>query len=133
MNSEKGFSLLELMIVVAIIGLIVSIGYPSYTGYMQKTRRADGVAALNHAAMVMESCRSDLATYVGCDARVAAQSERGNYTLAPSGITASAYLLTATAVGVQAKDGKCATLTLTAQGTKGYTGTAPDVATCWGR
>jgi type IV pilus assembly protein PilE len=135
MNSEKGFSLMELMVVVAIIGLIVSIGYPSYTGYMQKTRRADGVAALNHAAMVMESCRSDLATYVGCDAdpRLPGQSEKGNYDIVASGITASGYTLTATAVGVQAKDGKCATLTLNAQGVKGYTGTAPDLAACWGR
>jgi type IV pilus assembly protein PilE len=132
MNSKRGFSLIELMVAVAIVAIIITIGYPSYLSYMQRTRRSDGIAALNHAAMVMESCRSDLATYVGCEARVAAQSENGYYTLVPSAITASSYLLTATAVGVQAKDGKCATFTLDSQGTRGYTGSAPDVATCWG-
>jgi type IV pilus assembly protein PilE len=134
MNSERGFSLIELMVVVAVLAIIVGIGYPSYLGYVQKTRRADGIAALNHAAMVMESCRSDLATYEGCDARVAAQSEKGYYTItvAPGAIPASTYTLTATAVDVQAKDSKCTKLTLTAHGTRGYTGSAPDVATCWG-
>jgi type IV pilus assembly protein PilE len=132
MKTSRGFSLIELLVVVAVIAIIVGIGYPSYLSYTQKARRADGIAALNHAAMVMESCRSDLATYEGCEAKVAAQSEKGYYTLAPSDITASSYKLTATAVNVQAKDSKCTKLTLTAQGTKGYTGTAPDVSTCWG-
>ena len=132
MNPARGYSLIELMVVVALIAIIIGIGYPSYLSYMQKTRRSDGIAALNHAAMVMESCRSDLATYEGCEARIAAQSEKGYYTIAPSAITASTYTLTATAVGVQAKDGKCTKLTLNAQGTRGYTGSAPDVATCWG-
>jgi prepilin-type N-terminal cleavage/methylation domain-containing protein len=53
MKSARGFSLIELMVVVAIIAIIVGIGYPSYLGYTQKTRRSDGIAALNHAAMVM--------------------------------------------------------------------------------
>lgn len=135
MNSERGFSLIELMAVVAIIAIAVAIAYPSYQAYTQKTRRTDGIAALNHDAMFMESCRSEQATYVDCkdDTRFLTQSEKGNYTIAASDITASTYKLTATAVGVQAKDGKCTKLTLTSQGTKGYTGSAPDVATCWGR
>ena len=134
MKSARGFSLIELMVVVAIIAIIVGIGYPSYLGYTQKTRRSDGIAALNHAAMVMESCRSDLATYEGCEDRVADQSEKGYYTItvAPGAIPASTYTLTATAAGVQAKDGKCTKLTLNAQGARGYAGSAPDVATCWG-
>jgi type IV pilus assembly protein PilE len=123
------------MVVVAIIATIVTIAYPTYLSYTQKTRRADGVAALNHASMVMESYRSEQATFVGGDAdpRFPTQSEKGHYTITASGVTASAYLLTATGVGVQGNDGKCATLTLDAQGTKGYSGTAPDVATCWGK
>jgi type IV pilus assembly protein PilE len=134
MNSERGFSLIELMVVVAVIAIIVGIGYPSYLGYMQKTRRTDGIAALNHDAMFMESCRSEKATYVGCkdETRFLAQSEKGNYTIVANPVTASSYTLTATAIGVQAKDSKCTKLTLTAQGTRGYTGSAPDVATCWG-
>jgi type IV pilus assembly protein PilE len=134
MKSERGFSLIELMVVVAVIAIIVGIGYPSYLSYTQKTRRSDGIAALNHDAMFMESCRSELATYENCDTdtRFLTQSEKGHYTIAASAITASTYTLTATAVGVQAKDGQCTKLTLNAQGTRGYTGSAPDAASCWG-
>jgi type IV pilus assembly protein PilE len=134
MNEERGFSLIELMVVVAIIAITITIGYPSYLSHMQKTRRTDGIAALNHDAMFMESCRSEKATYVDCkdDDRFLEQSEKGNYTITASGISDTSYTLTATAIGIQAKDIKCTTLTLTAQGTRGYTGSAPDVATCWG-
>ena len=82
--------------------------------------------------MVMESCRSDLATYTGCAGRIAATSEDSFYNLsvniAADGIS---YTLTATATGVQVKDAKCATIILNSQGTKGYTGTASNAATCW--
>ena len=134
MKAQRGFSLIELMVVVSVLAIIIGLGYPSYMSHVQKTRRSDGIAVLNHAAMVMESCRSETATYVDCedDDRFPDQSEKGYYTIAASDITASSYKLTATATGLQGDDQKCAKLTLTAQGTKGYDGSAPDIATCWG-
>ena len=131
MNSERGFSLIELMAVVAIIAIAVAIAYPSYQAYTQKTRRTDGIAALNHDAMFMESCRSEKATYENCkdDTRFLTQSEKGYYNIVGSDDTASTYTLTATAVGVQAKDSKCATLTLDEKGAH----PGSDDATCWVR
>jgi type IV pilus assembly protein PilE len=131
MRSERGFTLIELMITIVIIAIIVAIAFPSYTEYVQRSRRSDGTSALSRATMVMESCRSDLASYTGCAGRVAATSDEGFYNLTAT-VTGSSYTLSATALGVQAKDVKCTTLTLNSQGTKGYTGSAPDAATCWG-
>lgn len=132
MKHERGFSLIELMIVLVIFTIIVVVAMPSYTNQVQRSRRTDGTSALGRATMVMESCRSDLATYTGCDSRLPAASEGAYYNLTAT-ITGggSGYTLTATATGVQAQDTSCATITLNSQGTKGYTGTAPNAATCW--
>jgi len=133
MPLQRGFTLIELMIVVLIIAIIVGFAYPAYTDKVRQTHRADGTTALNHATMVMESCRADLATYTGCNTRVAAQSDEGYYTIAITVAAAgNSYSLTATAVGSQAKDARCTTLTLNSQGTEGYTGTATSADTCWG-
>lgn len=131
MRPERGFTLIELMIAIVIVAIIVAIAFPSYSDYVQRSRRSDGTSALSRATMVMESCRSDLASYTGCAGRVAATSDEGFYNLTVA-VTSSSYTLTATALGVQAQDARCNTLTLDSQGTKGYTGAAPDVATCWG-
>ena len=129
MRPERGFTLIELMIAIVIVAIIVAIAFPSYYDYVQRSRRSDGTSALSRATMVMESCRSDMASYTGC--AVAATSDEGFYNLTVA-VTSSSYTLTATALGVQAQDVRCNTLTLDSQGTKGYTGSAPDVATCWG-
>ena len=131
MRPERGFTLIELMITIVIVAIIVAIAFPSYSEYVQRSRRSDGASALSRATMVMESCRSDLASYTGCAGRVAATSDEGFYNITVA-VTSSSYTLTATALGVQAQDARCNTLTLDSQGTKGYTGSAPDVATCWG-
>ena len=135
MIQQRGFTLLELLITVTVLAILAGIAYPAYTSYMVKVRRADGVAAINHAAMFMESWRSDNATYVGgdADASFPGNSEHGYYTVATTAAaTAAGYTLKATPAGVQAGDTACTSLTLTSTGTRGYTGTAADVDTCWG-
>ncbi len=54
---RSGFTLIELMIVVAIIGIIATIAYPSYTQYVIRAKRTDGMAALMNAAQAMERFR----------------------------------------------------------------------------
>ncbi len=132
MRQQRGFTLIELMIVVVVMAILVAIAYPSYMNQVMKSRRADGIATLNRVAMVMESCRSDAATYAGCV--FPANSEDGFYTIAAAAtITATAYSFIATPAGVQTRDTQCATLTLDSRGNRGYTGTAPDADTCWGQ
>jgi type IV pilus assembly protein PilE len=132
MPVQRGFTLIELMIVLVILAVLVAIAYPSYTRHVMKSRRADGIAALQRAALVMESCRSDTASYAGC--AFPASSADNFYTItAASTITATAYSFIATPRGAQANDTRCATLTLDSRGNRGHTGSAATSETCWGQ
>lgn len=57
-NSEKGFTLMELMITVAIVGILAAIAYPSYREHIRKTKRAEAQGALMAAANAMERWRA---------------------------------------------------------------------------
>jgi type IV pilus assembly protein PilE len=61
---KKGFTLLEIMIVVVIIGIIAAIAIPSYQGYMTRTRRADAVSALQTVALTEEKARAERGIYM---------------------------------------------------------------------
>ena len=131
----RGFTLIELMIVVAIGGILASIAYPSYTEYVRKGRRSDGMAALAAVQQAQERWRSNNVSY-GSLAAIGAgtTSAKGYYTIAITGTpTATAYTAVATATGAQASDTKCTTLTVRMVGgtlTYGSSGTASP-ASCW--
>ncbi|KXS54006.1 MAG: type IV pilus assembly protein PilE [Marinobacter sp. T13-3] len=66
-RANAGFTLIELMIVVAIIGIIAAIAYPSYQGYVESTRRGDAKGALMQFASAMERYYTQNNTYIGAD------------------------------------------------------------------
>ena len=127
---SRGFTLLELMLVVAIVGVLAAIAYPSYIEYTKKTRRAEVSAVLQEAAHSVERHFSRTGKYLG--AQTPTRSPTGGnaaYTigLAEGGAADGGYLLTASAVsgGIMAGD-DCATMTINALGV-----TAPNVEKCW--
>tara|TARA_R110000824_G_scaffold396888_1_gene599001 strand:- start:27892 stop:28317 length:426 start_codon:yes stop_codon:yes gene_type:complete len=91
-NGQRGFTLIELMIVLVIIGIVASIAYPSYTRYVQKSVRTDAHAGLMQAASQLERCYTS--TYSYSDCAISEFSPENNYEIEES-ISGSGYLLTA--------------------------------------
>lgn len=129
-REAHGFTLIEVLIVVAIIGILAAIAYPSYSVHVQKTRRSDAHLSLLSQRQAMERCRSTSYTYVGCGIDTA--SAEDHYTLSVSGRSASAFTLSAVAKGVQLSDERCRTLTIDElDRPKGFDAAAAEVSECW--
>jgi len=137
----NGFNLIELMIVVAIVGILTSIGYPLYTDQVDRTRRTDGKAKLLEVLEVQERFYSANNTYlptltsIGYPAATV-PSEEGFYVISaaacagPIALTQCINISAApTAGGPQASDG-CGTLSIDSRGNKAETGTLT-LAQCW--
>ena len=122
-KKTRGFTLIELMIVVAVLSIIVAIGYPSYLEHVKKSRRAEGMGQLLELADRMERSYSDRGTYPTNISEVyVATTDGGYYTL--SIITANNVSFevraTPTSLGNQ-DDDKCEAFTLTSLGQKSVT------------
>jgi type IV pilus assembly protein PilE len=115
MNILKGFTLIELMVVVIIMGILAGIAYPSYTQQVMKTRRADGQGALLHLATSMEHYFTEHQTYLGAsqpsDVGHSSSSPQGYYSLSLTDVSETSYTVVATPKGAQAND-SCGALSI---------------------
>ena len=124
MIKDKGFTLIELMIAVAIIGILASIAYPSYLEYVAKGVRADGLAFLVEVANIEEQFYLDNRTYTNkmTDLGFAKNpfiTESGDYSVSITTVGTGAYTIKATAQGAQAKrDSDCSAIQITETGAK---------------
>jgi len=125
MRKTRGFTLIELMIVLAVLAIVVAVGYPSYMEHVKKSRRAEGMGQLLELADRMERAYSDQGFYPpkGTVSEVyVATTDGGFYTL--SIVTANNVSFTVsaapTSLGRQNTD-KCKTFTLTSLGQKSVT------------
>jgi type IV pilus assembly protein PilE len=117
MNKQRGFTLVELMIVIAIIAILAAIAYPSYTGHMKKTRRGQAAGCLQENAQYLERWYTSNLTYVGASAPTCPQIAQF-YDVSVAGVAARAFTLSAAPKGAQAGE-KCGTLTLNEKGQRG--------------
>jgi type IV pilus assembly protein PilE len=129
---RKGFTLIELMIVVAIIAIIAAIAYPNYTRYAFRTRRADAHEMMMRIAAMQERHYTNRNEYgtaadLGLDSTA---SEKGYYQIAINRANGNqTYVLTATPAGAQVGD-KCGNLTINNIGNKGQSGDETN-GRCW--
>lgn len=140
-RQHQGFTLIEVMIVVAIIGILTAIAMPSYNEYIRRGHRADARAGLLQAQQWLE--RASTATGVYPTALPAnltwAVDTTKRYTIAIGGpATTSTFTLTATPkAGTPQVGDKCGNLTLTHTGIRGADGKvqsdADFDATCWNK
>jgi len=137
-RSGKGFTLIELMIVVAVIAVLAMIAIPSYTRYTFRARRGEGQEILLRLANAQERYFATYNRYAQdpvTDLKFGSATTTGGYYEVKleqlAGTTwATGYLATATAKGSQAKD-SCGNLTIDSRSTKSQTGSATANGRCW--
>ena len=138
-KAERGFTLIEILVVLAILGILVMIAAPTYQDSVRKSRRSDGMQDLMELSARQERFYAQNSTYT-TDVNTAAglnlgrtTSSEGHYTLAAAaggtGSIATSYVLTATPVGAQADDAGCLVLSMDSLGQRGATGVLG--TDCW--
>lgn len=139
MRKDRGFSLIELMVVVAIIAILAAIALPSYRRYVVRTNRTEATTALSDLAAREERYyysknfyTDDLTDLNGTSAM---NTKNYSFSLLASAATAApaTYDITATPTGKQASDDPdCQTISLNQAGQWSSTGTSTDNPACWG-
>lgn len=130
-----GFTLIELMIVIVIVGILTVIALPAYQDYVRKSRRAEVIALMLDLQLTQEKFRANNISYASSlaamgvtSAYVADNVDPSFYTVATTSATNNSYTITAVAVGNQARDTQygtaCTTLTINQSNTK-------SPANCW--
>lgn len=142
MQRSRGFTLIELMIVVAVVGILASVAYPSYQDHVRKSRRTSAQAVMMEMAAKQHQRLLDVRSYAGTTATPATATTLGvsapsdlasHYTVnSVADMTATPPTFTVTATPTTAQSGdKCGTLTLNQTGLREARKNGAAVSGCW--
>jgi type IV pilus assembly protein PilE len=116
-RAQAGYSMLEAVLGMALLALLASIALPSLSSYIDRSRRADAIAALFQAQLAQERWRANQPAYGNlAQIGVAPQSSAGHYRIEVTAAGTDGYEILATATGVQARDVACRYLKLAMSG-----------------
>ncbi|WP_026957650.1 type IV pilin protein [Aliagarivorans taiwanensis] len=121
-----GFSLIELMISVAIVAILATVAYPSYTSYVLESRRGESWEALAEVSLLQEQYYLDNGSYattlvalgLAASGETSFSTDNGHYSVTLSAASADAFTVTATAQGVQLNDKSCKSISYSSIGAK---------------
>lgn len=140
-TAERGFSLLEVLVTVAMLGILAAIAIPAYADYIARGRRFEARAGLLEAAHWLERWRTERGRYDDPDNvnqpppdfpwRQIPRVGVANYTVSVT-TTPMAYRITATATRAMAADA-CESLTIDETGLRGFSGARGTLELCWNR
>jgi len=137
-KTQQGFTLIELMITVAIVGIIAAIAVPNYSEYIKRASRAEAASALLDAANKQEQYFVDNRAYSTSfsDLGIQSKTETGHFELTINVVNSNEFTITAKPIAGAVKgDADCTSLTINDVGLKGATGSKgnTDINYCWGR
>ena len=126
----RGFTLVELMLVVAVAGVLSGVAYPSFMGQLQKIRRSDAFVSIMQMQAAQERWRANNPSYGSlADIAISSTSNGGHYALLVTAQLDTGYEVLASALGVQANDAPCRNLRLRVDGGNLVQTSGPDAAT----
>jgi type IV pilus assembly protein PilE len=131
-RSNRGFTLIEIMIVVAIIGIVITVGYPSLTEYMKKGRRAEIAGLLSEQAQILERHYSKTGVYTSA---TGLSSGNDFYTITQTLMDQGFTLTAVRNSGSSMAADKCGDFTLNNTGARSIINAAAGLTAkdCWGR
>jgi type IV pilus assembly protein PilE len=136
-RTQSGVTLIELMITVAIVGILAAIAYPSYRNQVVRSTRTEAKVPLEQRALQLEKCFTRYMAYnsPNCAAAQAAanvMTSDGNYQLGIDSLTATTFRVTASPVGPQRQDAECNMFSIDQNGRREVSGAAAaNPARCW--
>ena len=136
----RGFTLIEVLVVVAIVGILAAMAYPSYSEYVRRGQRAEARTTLLEAAQFMQrfysandrydQARGGAAVALPATLQQAPASGYARYAISLGAVSTTAYTLQAVPAGGMTGD-KCGTFTLTSVGRRDVIGATESAAECW--
>ena len=126
----KGMTLIELVIVVAVMAILLAIAIPSYSSYMLRVHRTEAIRMLLQASMCQERIYAGLNNYDTSKCRPASEHQRYQISYVSPDSLEQSYIAMATPKGVQLDDA-CGSLSLDQNGTKSISGDEISVIKCW--